>query len=226
MQNALVLLLALGSTPLLPLVATFYFFWVRSRHRSIPAQAGLTGREAAQRILAENHISDVTIDSAHEIVGDHFDPRSRKIGLTRFVLDDRSVFALAVAAHECGHVLQQKDGYRYFVWWMSVAPYAHIATFVLQMLFLALAVVWKPAILMLAVLFGGIFVLSIIALPMEYDASRRALRELDRLGLIRSPEERGAMRSVLIAAGLTYVARALMDLCLALYYAISSRSRD
>lgn len=226
MPNILILILALGAAPILPLVATFYFWWVRYKHRKLEVKSGLTGKDVAARILAENQLSDVTIGTANDVMGDHYDPKKRMIRLSPSAHDGKSAFAMAVAAHECGHALQQKEGYRYFNWWMAVAPYAHIGTFILQMLFLLLAGVWKPAIFLLVILFATVFLMSLLALPMEYDASRRALREIDRLGLASSPEERSALRTVLIAAGLTYVAKSIQDLCLAIYYVLRARARS
>lgn len=225
-MNYLILILALGSAPLLPLVATLYFWWARYRHRKILAKGGLTGKEAAERILAGNQITGIDVWTANEFVGDHYDPKKRVIRLSPDVHAGKSVFALAVAAHECGHAIQQKEGYRYFMWWMAVAPYAHVGTFVLQMLLLLLLGVWKGAIFLMILMFAVMFIMSVLALPMEYDASRRALREIDRLGLASAPEERSAVRSVLIAAGLTYVARAIQDFCLAFYYILRARARN
>lgn len=226
MPNILVLILALGSAPLLPLVATLYFWWVRYRHRKILSRVGLTGKEAAERILAENQIAGTDVGTANEFVGDHYDPKKRIIRLSPDVHAGKSVYALAVAAHECGHAIQQKEGYRYFMWWMAVAPYAHVGTFVMQMLLLLLMGVWKGAIFLMIFMFALLFIMSVLALPMEYDASRRALREIDRLGLAQTPEERSALRNVLIAAGLTYVARAIQDFCLAFYYILRARARS
>jgi Zn-dependent membrane protease YugP len=154
------------------------------------------------------------------MVGDHFDPKARKIALSADVLDQSSAFALAVAAHEVGHALQQKDGYRWFGWWMAVAPYVHILTFVFQIIVMSLALFFPPIIFLLVISYSLLFLMSILTLPVEYDASRRALQELDRSGLLQTPEEKSAAKTVLIAAGLTYVAKAIQDLLLAVFYAL------
>ena len=210
-MNYAILILALGCAPLLPLVATGYFWYSRWKCRKVAVSSGLKGREAALRLLAENGITDIPVESANAMVGDHFDPKGRKIALSADVLDQSSAFALAVAAHEVGHALQQKDGYRWFGWWMAVAPYVHILTFVFQMIVMSLAMFFPPIIFLLVISYS---------LPVEYDASRRALKELDRSGLLTTPEEKSAARTVLIAAGLTYVAKAIQDLLLAVYYAL------
>jgi Zn-dependent membrane protease YugP len=153
------------------------------------------------------------------------DPKGRKIALSADVFDQSSAFALAVAAHEVGHALQQKEGYRWFGWWMAVAPYVHILTFVFQMLVMTLAMFFPPIIFLLVISYSLLFLMSILTLPVEYDASRRALKELDRSGLLTTPEEKSAAKTVLIAAGLTYVAKAIQDLLLAVYYALRTFRR-
>ncbi len=224
-MNYAILILALGCAPLLPLVATGYFWYSRWKCRKVAVACGLKGREAALRLLAENGINDVPVGPANEMVGDHFDPKDRKIALSADVLDQSSAFALAVAAHEVGHALQQKDGYRWFGWWMAVAPYVHLLTFAFQVIVMALAMFFPPIIFLLVISYSLLFLMSILTLPVEYDASRRALKELDRSGLLTTPEEKSAAKTVLIAAGLTYVAKAIQDLLLAVYYALRTFRR-
>ncbi len=224
-MNYAILILALGCAPLLPLVATGYFWYSRWKCRKVAVACGLKGREAALRLLAENGINDVPVGPANEMVGDHFDPKDRKIALSADVLDQSSAFALAVAAHEVGHALQQKDGYRWFGWWMAVAPYVHLLTFAFQLIVMALAMFFPPIIFLLVISYSLLFLMSILTLPVEYDASRRALKELDRSGLLTTPEEKSAAKTVLIAAGLTYVAKAIQDLLLAVYYALRTFRR-
>ncbi len=224
-MNYAILILALGCAPLLPLVATGYFWYSRWKCRKVAVACGLKGREAALRLLAENGVNDVPVGPANEMVGDHFDPKDRKIALSADVLDQSSAFALAVAAHEVGHALQQKDGYRWFGWWMAVAPYVHLLTFAFQVIVMALAMFFPPIIFLLVISYSLLFLMSILTLPVEYDASRRALKELDRSGLLTTPEEKSAAKTVLIAAGLTYVAKAIQDLLLAVYYALRTFRR-
>jgi Zn-dependent membrane protease YugP len=224
-MNYAILILALACAPLLPLVATFYFWFARWKCRKVAVTSGLKGGEAALRLLSENGLGDIPVEPANAMVGDHFDPKARKIALSADVLDQSSAFALAVAAHEVGHALQQKEGYRWFGWWMAVAPYVHIATFVFQVVVLSLAMFFPPIIFLLVISYSLLFLMSILTLPVEYDASRRALKELDRVGLLNTAEEKSAAKTVLIAAGLTYVAKAIQDLLLAVYYALRTFRR-
>ena len=164
-------------------------------------------------------------NTAKDAIGDHYDPKTREIALTSDVRDKVSLFGMAVAAHEVGHALQQKEGYRYFAWWVAVAPYAHIGTFILQVVVIGISFFFPPILFLLVVVYSVMFLMSLLSLPNEYDASRRALAELDRLGLFKTPAERAVAKTVLIAAGLTYVAKALQDLFLAIYWALrASRS--
>jgi Zn-dependent membrane protease YugP len=224
-MNYAILILALGCAPVLPLIATGYFWYSRWKYRKFAVGSGLKGREAALRLLAENGITDIPVESAHAMVGDHFDPKGRKIALSSDVFDQSSVFALAVAAHEVGHALQQKEGYRWFGWWMAIAPYVHILTFVFQMVVMGLATIFPPILFLLVISYSLLFLMSILTLPVEYDASRRALQQLDRSGLLQTPEEKSAAKTVLIAAGLTYVAKAIQDLLLAVYHALRAFRR-
>jgi hypothetical protein len=224
-MNYAVLILALAFAPLLPLLATFYFWFARWKCRKVAVTSGLKGREAALRLLSENGLGDIQVESANEMVGDHFDPKARKIALSADVLGESSAFSLAVAAHEVGHALQQKEGYRWFGWWMAVAPYVHLATFIFQVVVMCLAAFFPPILFLLVVSYSLLFLMSVLTLPVEYDASRRALRELDRSGLLRTDEEKSAAKTVLIAAGLTYVAKAIQDLFLAVYFALRASRR-
>jgi len=224
-MNYAILILALAFAPLLPLVATFYFWFARWKCRKVAVSSGLKGRDAALRLLGENGLADIPVESANEMVGDHFDPKARKIALSADVLDQSSAFALAVAAHEVGHALQQKEGYRWFGWWMAVAPYVHLATFIFQVVVMLLAGFFPPILFLLVISYSLLFLMSVLTLPVEYDASRRALQELERSGLLVTKEEKSAAKTVLVAAGLTYVAKAIQDLLLAIYFALRTSKR-
>lgn len=221
----LLLIVVLASSPVLPLVATFYFWYARRKATKVANAANLTGKQVAEQILAAHGLTTVPVNTAKDAIGDHYDPKTREIALTSDVRDKVSLFGMAVAAHEVGHALQQKEGYRYFAWWVAVAPYAHIGTFILQVVVIGISFFFPPILFLLVVVYSVMFLMSLLSLPNEYDASRRALAELDRLGLFKTPAERAVAKTVLIAAGLTYVAKALQDLFLAIYWALrASRS--
>lgn len=222
MPILLLLLIVFALSPILPLVAIFYFWYARRKASKAANAANLTGKQVAEQILAANELTSVPVNTAKDAVGDHYDPKSREIALTSDVRDKVSLFGMAVAAHEVGHALQQKEGYRYFAWWLAVAPYAHIGTFVLQVIVIGIGLFFPPILMLLVVVYSVMFLMSLLSLPNEYDASRRALAQLDRLGMFKSAVERKIAKTVLIAAGLTYVAKAIQDLFLAVYWALRS----
>lgn len=224
-MDYVVLILALAFAPLLPLVATFYFWFARWKCRKVSVSSGLKGGEAALRLLSENGLSDIPVESANQMIGDHFDPKTRKIGLSSEVINESSAYALAVAAHEVGHALQQKHGYHWFNWWMAIAPYVHLASFIFQMVVMFIALFFPPILFLLVISYSMLFLMSVLTLPVEYDASRRALKELNRSGLLLTDQEKSAAKTVLIAAGLTYVAKAIQDLLIAIYYALRTSRR-
>jgi Zn-dependent membrane protease YugP len=103
---------------------------------------------------------------------------------------------------------------------MAVAPYVHLITFLFQIVVMSLALFFPPILFLLVISYSLLFLMSILTLPVEYDASRRAMAELERSGLLQNDEDRSAVRNVLVAAGLTYIAKAIQDLLLAVYYAL------
>jgi len=229
-MNYAILILAILLAPLLPILAPLLYFWARARHNKVPMLGGLTGQEVAQVIMNANGLTAVKLGQATPFTGDHFDPTKNEVNLLAGNAQGRTVYAVAVAAHEVGHALQMRDGYRWFTLWLKLAPWVAIAS----VLFQCFGFFWAlryPFLLFVAI---GIYVLhfifAIITLPVEYDASRRGLTELDRLGLLKTPEERSAARTVLLAAGLTYVAYAVMSLfvvvALVLFAFFTSKSRE
>lgn len=225
-MDYLLILLFLASGPILPLFATLVFLYAKYRLAKVDAAAGVTGSEVAQRILQSEGVAGVTVEQGHEIMGNSYDPSGRKISLTKDVFGGKSVYALAVAAHECGHAQQHHTGYRFMVWWVGVAPIAHFLAFGLQVLGVIATAYFKPLIWVVAFGFVIVFLMSVLSLPNEIDASRRAMVSLDKAGLIASPEERKKMRTVLIAAACTYVAKAVADFFLAVLWFVRARSAN
>lgn len=225
-MNYVVLLLALAASPVLPLFATLTFFYAKYKLRKIPSSQNLSGEAVARKILEIEHVQGASVDRAAEIIGNHYDTESRKVMLTDDVLAGSSVYDLAVSAHECGHAQQHHTGYRYMVWWIGVAPIAHFLAFGLQMIGLLAAALFPPALWVVGFGFLLVFLMSIIALPNEIDASRRAMASLDKAGLIANHTERRNIRWVLIAAAGTYVAKAVADLLIAILWLIHARTSN
>jgi Zn-dependent membrane protease YugP len=185
----------------------------------------MTGAEVARRILGDNGIEDVSIERVGGRLNDHYDPRSRTLRLSEPVYGSQSLSALGVAAHEVGHAIQHARGYlplQFRSAWVPVANRgAGISMFVIFAAFFlggVGTVLGKNLAILGVVLMGATTVFTLITLPVEFDASRRALISLSEGGYLDGEEIHGA-RKVLNAAALTYVAAFITSLLTLLYYA-------
>ena len=210
---------------------TFAKFSKYTTHR------GMTGAEVAQSILRDNGIADVKVKPVSGSLTDHYDPRTKTLRLSESVYGSKSMSACGVAAHEVGHAIQHAQGYgplKFRSAWVPVANLGGgISIFVLIMaMFMggaATAMGGKLAIFGV-VLFGTTTVFTLITLPVEFDASRRALATLQQRGYM-TPDELTGARKVLNAASMTYVAAFITSLLTLLYWAarlglIGGRSDD
>lgn len=179
-----------------------------NRYSKVYARSGLTAAQAADAIMRQNGITDVRIERVRGNLTDHYDPRARILRLSDGVYDSTSIAALGVAAHEAGHAVQHAQGYmpleirNVFAPVASIGSNAAIPLFILGLLFS-----WEPLVTVGLVCFSFVVVFSLITLPVEFNASSRAVSLLDRLGILRGDEVDGAGK-VLRAAALTYVAAA------------------
>lgn len=179
-----------------------------SKRRSV---RGITGKEAAKLILAGEGLKDVEIFRTSGFLGDHYNPMNKRLYLSDEVYDSDSLAALGVAAHEAGHAIQDKQKYipmkirAAFVPAVSLGSNLAIPIFFLGLLF------GMPFLLNLGiVLFSSVVLFHLVTLPVEIDASRRALKALAETGILVESEVDGA-RKVLSAAALTYIAATLMS---------------
>lgn len=192
-----------------------------SRQMQVAVANGLSGRQVAQMILERNGLQDVPVGpSPGGPLSDHYDPRKRSVHLSEPVFAGDSVASVAIAAHEVGHALQHHAGYGFFkvrsAMWPAVA-FASNAWFFLLILG---AFMGALGLIQLAViLFAVVVLFQLVTLPVEFDASRRAMAQLKSLGLVTTAEQGGA-KQVLNAAALTYVAAALAALSQLAYYAL------
>lgn len=196
--------------------------WAQSRVNSayqkysrIATQRGLSAREAVSRLLAQEGAGDVTITQTHGTLTDHYDPRSNTLRLSQGVYDSSSVAALGIAAHEAGHALQQKENYPFLALRSLMVPVVNIGSHLAWPIFF-LGILSSFEFLQTAgiILFALVVLFSLITLPVEFDASRRAMKMLAGSGYLSQEEEKGA-QAVLNAAAMTYVASfvsALMQL--------------
>jgi Zn-dependent membrane protease YugP len=204
------------------------------KYMRVPADSGLSGAEAARRILDSAGLSNVPVEEIPGNLTDHYDPRKHALFLSSANFNERSLSAVGVAAHEAGHALQQQTAYAPLNFRMAIVPVTNFATmasyFILTgslMLhyFTGLSGALFSHLLTLGIILFAITALfQAITLPVEFDASRRAKEQLFRLGIV-SPNERTAVSQVLSAAALTYVA-ALVTALLQLLYWISVASRE
>ncbi len=179
------------------------------RYARIPSGLGMTGAQVAQTILHKMGITDVKVEPVAGQLTDHYDPGAKTVRLSEGIYSSSSLAAAAVAAHECGHVLQDKRGYTFMNLRSSLVPVANIGAnfgpfLVLIGLILGAAGLYQLGI----VLFAGALAFHVVTLPVELDASSRALKLIDELGILQGDENRGA-RAVLNAAAWTYVATAV-----------------
>ncbi|NLX61056.1 MAG: zinc metallopeptidase [Tissierellia bacterium] len=179
-----------------------------NKYLRVPSRIGLTGREVARMILDRNGLYDVGIELIGGNLTDHYDPRKKVIRLSRNVYNGNSLASVAVAAHEVGHAIQHSEGYFPLIIRNNLAPIASFsARFVWILIFLGFVI--SPFLLELGILlYLAVVLFQVITLPVEFNASRRALLQLEN-GII-SREEIGGSRKVLQAAALTYVAATLV----------------
>ncbi len=196
-------------------------FWAQQRvkatyekYADIRSSLGMTGAQVAKTILQRMGIHDVTVEQVAGELTDHYDPSAKAVRLSESVYASSSLAAAAIAAHECGHVLQDVRGYQFMNLRASLVPVANIgANFgpLLVMAGLFLTSLGSLSTLFINIgiaLFAGAILFHIVTLPVEFDASSRALRLIDEIGILQGNENIGA-RKVLNAAAWTYVATAI-----------------
>ena len=197
-----------------------------AKYSKVLSRRGLTGKEVAEKILKANGIYDVTVEHINGNLSDHFDPRSKVIRLSDSVYDKTSVAALGVAAHETGHAIQHSTGYLPIKLRNSILPVAQIGStaavplVILGLLFSSTLVDFG------IILFCAVVAFQIVTLPVEFNASNRAIKTLDNMAILDEDELSGS-KKVLSAAAMTYVASAAVALAnLLRLLSISGRRRD
>jgi Zn-dependent membrane protease YugP len=219
-------------TMLLLIPAIILGIWAQAKVRGsfakfsrVRAASGMTGAQAARYLLDRAGLGDVKIERIAGQLSDHYDPRGRVLRLSQDVYASPSLAALGVAAHEAGHALQDKDGY----WPMrvrhSLVPVANLGSTLLWPLLIGgILFGFKPLLTIGIVLYSAAVLFHIVTLPVEFNASRRALGILEGSGALHPTEIAGA-RSVLSAAAMTYVAATLAAV-LTLVRLLILRNRD
>jgi len=208
------------------LPALLLAFWAQMRVRSayskylrVPNQRGITGLQAAQTMLSSHGLGHVSVEGTPGELTDHYDPRSKTLRLSQGVANSRSLAALSIVAHEVGHAVQDQTGYAPLklrsgiVPMVTVSSYVGPVLFMIGLMFQTTGLAWAGLILFSASAF-----FAVLTLPVEMNASKRALLMLRTDGLVVQGTEEAAARQVLNAAALTYVAALMQVLSTLLYY--------
>lgn len=212
-------------------------FWAQNQIRStyqryaqIPSSMGMTGAEVARTILYQMGITDISIEPVSGELTDHYDPNAKAVRLSEGIYNSSSLAAAAVAAHECGHVLQDKQGYRFMNLRANLVPVANLGSqfgpmlVILGLFISGLGTISSLVINLGIALFVGAIAFHVVTLPVEFDASGRALKLIDQLGILQGQENRAA-KAVLQAAAWTYVATALYSVLQLAQLLLISRDR-
>lgn len=213
-------------TFMLPAIALVLIaqLWVDSTYRKWGGtrnSTGLTGAQAAQRLLQAGGLTEVNLEPAPGRLTDHYDPRTRTLRLSAGVAEAASVASLAIAAHEIGHALQDRAAYPPMRLRAAIVPVVNIGSWlgwILIFLGLALRSFDVAGLGLLAFSLGAVFALA--TLPVELNASARARRLLASAGLVQTAQENEGVRAVLTAAAFTYVAALAAAVLQLLYYAV------
>ena len=207
-------------TMLLVLPALIFAMWAQwkvqhtyQKYSKVPAANGLTGAQMAMSIMKRNGVNDVKIEEVGGVLSDHYDPRVKVVRLSSHNFRESSIAGIAVGAHEVGHVLQHAQGYMPLQIRSALAPVAGFGSMLAFPLFF-IGILFGGSMSRMfmdlgILLFTGAVLFQVVTLPVEFDASKRALAQLTSSGAI-APQEVDGAKKVLDAAALTYVAAAAM----------------
>ena len=200
---------------IIPLIASFNVKATFKKYSNVRSERGLTGAEAARQLLLDHGITDVAIEPVSGNLTDHYDPRSNVIRLSQSVFSSDSVAAVGVAMHEAGHALQYAENYAPVRLRNAIVKSTNICSHGSYLLIMIGILIGTRAqnggslgyglMTLGIILFGAVIFVQVVTLPVEFNASGRAVRSLQQTGIL-SAEEQAAVRKVLTAAALTYVA--------------------
>ncbi|WP_449536728.1 zinc metallopeptidase [Ferdinandcohnia sp. Marseille-Q9671] len=215
---------------IIPLYAQMKVKSAYKKYSQVPASSGMTGAEVARRILDQNGLYDVRVEETPGLLSDHYDPRSKTVRLSTNNYYGNSVAGAAVAAHEVGHAIQDQQNYAFLRFRHALVPVANIGSNFSWILIIAGMIFTIPSLMLYGIIFMAAAVLfQLVTLPVEFNASSRAMNEIVSAGVIRNDEERET-KKVLNAAALTYVAAAAVAvlelLRLILMYTGMTRSEE
>ncbi len=197
-----------------------------NKTKRIKNRAGITGAQTARKILDENGLSNVKVEEVRGILGDHYDPRTKTVRLSSDIYKNTSIASASVAAHETGHAIQDKEGYFFLKLRNSIVPLVNFASYagyfaiLIGIIASSLKIIWIGIIAEIVIL-----VFQLITLPVEFDASKRALKQLEKQKILEKIEI-STSKKMLTAAALTYVASVTATILeiLRLLIAVGSRN--
>jgi len=205
---------------LLMIAASWYVRSAYNKWSRVPASSRLTGAQAAQRLISTGALYGVKIEGVSGNLSDHYDPRSKTLRLSQGVYSNASVAAVAIAAHELGHAMQDAEDYLPLRFRAALVPVVNIGSWLgwilimVGLLLNALNLAWLGVLV-----FSGGALFALATLPVELNASARAKQLLSDTGIIQTEQERRGVNNVLNAAALTYVAGLLTAILQLLYFA-------
>ena len=197
-----------------------------SRYKKIKNKKGITGAEVAREILSKNGLDNVYVVETSGHLSDHYDPKRKTVRLSNDIYNGDTIAAIAVASHECGHAIQDKDNYAFLRMRSALVPlvnfssYAGYLAVLIGIIFSYTNVIWIGIILECVIL-----IFQIITLPVEFNASKRALAKIKEYGIVDNVELRGA-KKMLKSAAMTYVASVATAVLQILRLILIARDRD
>ncbi len=195
------------------------------KYSAIRSRRGMTGRDTAQMIMSQTGIYGVSINMTDKKLGDNYNPNEKSVNLSTEVHDGTSIASIAVAAHECGHMMQDNEGYAPLRIRHTMVPLTNIcSTLSMPVIILGLILGIANLIHIGILLFTVALVFQLVTLPVEFDASRRALRMINALQILDEDEKKGA-KKVLTAAAFTYVSAVIVTALNILRFVLLAKRR-
>ena len=213
---------------IITVAAQIYVNSTYSKYKKVRNARGISGKDAARMLLDKNGLHDVKIGMVKGTLSDHYDPRTKTVNLSQSIYNGATVAAVSVACHECGHAIQDKDNYVFMRIRASLVPVVNLSS-KLGYFAIVLGLIFSSFNLLLLGIATEVVILlfQLVTLPVEFDASRRALKQIENSGILSGDEMNGS-RKMLRSAALTYVASVASTAIeiLRLLMIFNSRSRD
>lgn len=196
-----------------------------SRYSQIRLLSGLSGKEVAEKMLRDNNIFDVKVTSVQGTLTDHYNPATKTVNLSEEVYNGKNISSAAVAAHECGHAVQHASAYAWLNLRSRLVPIVNISSMLMNIVLIGMGILafssphmGNTALLIVIIGQGMITIFSLVTLPVELDASNRALNWLNHSQIARSNDEYSGAKDALKWAAMTYLVAALASIATLLYF--------